>query len=55
MGSQKESEAVAGLLRRSLARGTNVDSACLEPEILAAYFEHALEASKAEACECRNP
>ena len=51
MGSQKESEAVAGLLRRSLAHDTNVDSACLEPEILAAYFERTLRADEAKGCD----
>ena len=50
MGSQRENEAMAGLLRQRLAGEANAGSACLEPETLAAYFEHALEASEAKEC-----
>ena len=45
MASREENEAVAGLLRRSLARDAAAD-ACPEPEFLAAYFEHSLDASE---------
>jgi hypothetical protein len=45
MTSREENEAVAGLLRRSLARDAVAD-ACPEPEFLAAYFEHSLDAAE---------
>jgi hypothetical protein len=45
MASREENEAVAGLLRRSLARDAVAD-ACPEPEFLAAYFEHSLDAAE---------
>lgn len=45
MASREENEAVAGLLRRSLARDAAAD-ACPEPEFLAAYFEHSLDAAE---------
>ncbi|HUJ30676.1 MAG TPA: hypothetical protein VLY23_05305 [Candidatus Acidoferrum sp.] len=50
MAPQKESEAVSGLLRQSLAddRGAGV---CPEPEILAAYFEHALDPDESALCD----
>ncbi len=45
MASREENEAVAGLLRRSLARDAVAD-ACPDPEFLAAYFEHSLDAAE---------
>ena len=51
MASREENEAVAGLLRRSLARDANAGSACLEPEILAAYSEHSLGADEAKTSD----
>jgi hypothetical protein len=45
MASREENEAVAGLLRRSLARDAAAD-ACPESEFLAAYFEHSLDAAE---------
>jgi len=52
MAAQEEDKAMAGLLRRSLAQdagagpGSGLGGHCPEPEILAAYFEHALEAQE---------
>lgn len=51
MGSQRENEAMAGLLRQKLTGEASAGSACLEPETLAAYFEHSLEVSEARACD----
>jgi hypothetical protein len=46
MASREENEAVAGLLRRSLAHDAATASNCPEPEFLAAYFEHSLDAAE---------
>jgi len=46
MASQEQNEAVAGLLRRGLAGGTTIGS-CPSPDLLAAYFEHALDKNEA--------
>jgi len=46
MASREENEAVTGLLRRSLARDAAVPGDCPEPEFLAAYFEHSLDAAE---------
>ncbi len=51
MASREQNEAVAGLLKQTLARNAGSKGACLEPEILAAYFEHSLGADEAKACE----
>jgi hypothetical protein len=45
MTSREENEAVAGLLRRSLGRDAAAD-ACPEPEFLAVYYEHSLDAAE---------
>jgi anti-sigma factor RsiW len=42
MASQEQNEAVAGLLRRGLARDASAGN-CPEPDLLAAYFEHSLD------------
>lgn len=42
MASREQNEAVAGLLRRSLARDAASEN-CPEPDLLAAYYEHSLE------------
>jgi hypothetical protein len=46
MAAREEDKAMAGLLRRSLAQDASPGSGedCPEPEILAAYFDHALDA-----------
>jgi hypothetical protein len=48
MASREEDQAMAGLLRKSLAAdaGARAENACPAPEILAAYFEHALAADE---------
>jgi hypothetical protein len=46
MASREENEAVAGLLRRSLAHDASAAGDCPEPEFLAAYFEHSLDAAE---------
>jgi hypothetical protein len=46
MASREENEAVAGLLRRSLAHDAATAGDCPEPEFLAAYFEHSLDATE---------
>jgi hypothetical protein len=52
MAAREDDKAMAGLLRRSLARDAGVGSGsglgedCPEPEILAAYFDHALDAQE---------
>jgi hypothetical protein len=52
MAAREEDKAMAGLLRRSLAHdagagaGMGPDENCPEPEILAAYFDHALDAEE---------
>ena len=49
MAAREEDKAMAGLLRRSLAQdaGAGSDSGnCPEPEILAAYFDRALDAEE---------
>src|SRR5579863_99831 len=49
MAAREEDKAMAGLLRRSLAQdaGAGSDSGnCPEPEILAAYFDRALDANE---------
>jgi hypothetical protein len=45
MAAREEDKAMAGLLRRSLAQyaGAGSGENCPEPEILAAYFDHALD------------
>ncbi|MGB0035998.1 MAG: hypothetical protein WBP79_11045 [Candidatus Acidiferrales bacterium] len=43
MASREEEKAMAGLLRRSLARGAGPGGACPEPDALAAYFERSLD------------
>jgi hypothetical protein len=48
MAARDEDKAMAGLLRRSLAQdaGTGSGEDCPKPEILAAYFDHALDAKE---------
>lgn len=46
MVSRDQNEAVAGLLRQSLARDAAASN-CPEPEMLAAYFEHSLDEGEA--------
>src|ERR1700685_1068185 len=46
MAAREEDKAMAGLLRRSLAQNTGAGEDCPEPEILAAYFDHALDAQE---------
>jgi Photosynthesis system II assembly factor YCF48 len=50
MAAREEDKAMAGLLRRSLAQdagaGSGAGEDCPQPEILAAYFDHALEAQE---------
>jgi hypothetical protein len=48
MAAREEDKAMAGLLRRSLAQdaGTGSGGDCPEPEILAAYFDGALDAQE---------
>jgi hypothetical protein len=50
MAAREEDKAMAGLLRRSLAHGAGAGSGsgdvCPEPEILAAYFDRALDAEE---------
>jgi Photosynthesis system II assembly factor YCF48 len=52
MAAREEDKAMAGLLRRSLAQdaaagpGSGWGGDCPEPEILAAYFDHALDAQE---------
>ncbi len=52
MAAREEDKAMAGLLRRSLAQDAGAGSGsgsgedCPEPEILAAYFDHALDAEE---------
>jgi hypothetical protein len=48
MVAREEHKAMAGLLRRSLARDASTDSGevCPQPEILAAYFDRALDAEE---------
>jgi outer membrane biosynthesis protein TonB len=52
MAAREDEKAMAGLLRRSLAQDTGAvagpgsDENCPEPEILAAYFDHALAAEE---------
>jgi len=48
MAAREEDKAMAGLLRRSLAQdaGSRSGEDCPEPEILAAYFDHALDAQE---------
>jgi hypothetical protein len=50
MASREEKEAIPGLLRRSLSHQAPADH-CLEPELLAAYFEHSLARSETEQCD----
>jgi Photosynthesis system II assembly factor YCF48 len=45
MAAREEDKAMAGLLRRSLAQHASAGN-CPEPEILAAYFDHALDAEE---------
>jgi hypothetical protein len=44
MAAREEDKAMAGLLRRSLAQ--DAGDVCPEPEILAAYFDHGLDAEE---------
>jgi hypothetical protein len=48
MAAREEDKAMAGLLRRSLAQDAGAGSGenCPEPEIIAAYFDHALDADE---------
>jgi hypothetical protein len=50
MAAREEDKAMAGLLRRSLAQDAGAGSGsggdCPEPEVLAAYFDHALDAQE---------
>jgi hypothetical protein len=46
MAARDEDKAMAGLLRRSLAQEAGSGEDCPEPEILAAYFDHALDAQE---------
>src|SRR5271155_6131327 len=52
MAAREDEKAMAGLLRRSLAQDTGAvagpgsDETCPEPEVLAAYFDHALDAEE---------
>jgi hypothetical protein len=52
MAAREDEKAMAGLLRRSLAQDTGAvagpgsDENCPEPELLAAYFDHALDAEE---------
>jgi hypothetical protein len=46
MAAREEDKAMAGLLRRSLAQDAGSGEGCLEPEILAAYFDRALDAQE---------
>src|SRR5271154_1113664 len=48
MAAREEDKAMAGVLRRSLAQDAGKGSGedCPEPEILAAYFERALDAQE---------
>jgi len=46
MAAREEDKAMAGLLRRSLAQDSGSGENCPEPEILAAYFDHALDAEE---------
>ncbi|HXW55070.1 MAG TPA: hypothetical protein VEJ67_04915 [Candidatus Cybelea sp.] len=50
MRSREENEAFAGLLRRSLSE-EGPRAGCLDPELLAAYFDRSLAASEAERCD----
>jgi hypothetical protein len=47
MAAREEDKAMAGLLRRSLAQDAGAGEDCPEPEILAAYFDHAFDAQEA--------
>jgi Photosynthesis system II assembly factor YCF48 len=51
MVSREQNEAVTGLLRQSLARDAGPGTACPDPEILAAYFEHSLASDETAQCE----
>lgn len=46
MASREEDKAMAGLLRRSLARHVGPSGDCPEQEILAAYYERSLDAAE---------
>jgi hypothetical protein len=46
MASRERDDAMAGLLKRTLARDAGAGNSCLDPEILAAYFERSLEAGE---------
>jgi len=52
MAAREEDKAMAGLLRRSLAQNTGAGEDCPEPEILAAYFDHALDAQEMARYDC---
>jgi hypothetical protein len=53
MAARDEDKAMAGLLRRSLAQdaGTGSGEDCPKPEILAAYFDHALDVRETARCD----
>ena len=46
MASREEDKAMGGLLRRSLARDTAASKDCPQADILAAYYEHSLDADE---------
>jgi len=49
MASREQNE--AGLLKQTLARNAAPRGACLEPEVLAAYFDHSLAADEVKMCD----
>jgi hypothetical protein len=49
--AQQDDNAMDGLLRRSLARNADATAECPDAEILAAYYEHSLDANEAAAFE----
>jgi hypothetical protein len=49
MATRRENEAIGGLLRRNLSRQAAAN--CLDPDQLAAYFEHSLSATECVRCE----
>ncbi len=51
MASREEDKAMGGLLRRSLARDTAALKDCPQADILAAYYEHSLDADETSHCE----
>ncbi|HEX4074787.1 MAG TPA: YCF48-related protein [Candidatus Acidoferrales bacterium] len=51
MASRERGDAMAGLLKRSLAGDAGAGNDCPEPEILAAYFERSLDADETAQIE----